>query len=102
MKRHNNWQEWGRKRAAEHQLQRSMDAIYSDINRLVEQMYERDPVWRFVSRPNPMPFHGGTEMRIPFQYTAVKPDPVDDKWERVELKFASTYSVEEDHKRSKR
>lgn len=68
MKRHKNWQEWGRKRAEFHQRQRLMNTIYADINEVVKHLYERDPIWKFVQNPGPCAFHSGSEMRIPLQF----------------------------------
>lgn len=67
MKRHKNWQEWGRKRAAQHQMNVLLAA---NVNAIYESLFEKDFAWQFAKKTNLQyrPFSSGSTMRIPIQF----------------------------------
>lgn len=67
MKRHKNWQEWGRRRALQHQTSR---AAMEFMNYSIAEFYRRAPIWDLLQSKHghKTPFFGGSEMRISVQY----------------------------------
>lgn len=67
MKRHKNWQEWGRRRAAQHQMARTITLLLDEI---CDSLFRRDPILNIFqsSHGQRAPFFSGSEMRIPLQF----------------------------------
>lgn len=74
MKRHKNWQEWGKRRAAQHQMARTINPL---LNEICDSFFRRDPILNLFqsNRGQRTPFFSGSEMRIPLQFQESKEAP---------------------------
>jgi hypothetical protein len=71
MKRHKNWQEWGKIRALQHGHRAVVfELVHKD---LLDLFYEPKPLWDLLREKNGKfrPFFGGSEMRVPLQYVKI-------------------------------
>lgn len=71
MKRHKNWQEWGRKRVAQHQAE---GVVFELVNKaILDAFYEPRPLWKDLQDKHGhlRPFFGGSEMRVPIQFEKI-------------------------------
>lgn len=74
MKRHKNWQEWGRRRALQHQNARIAAQM---MNYAFDPFFRRDPIWNWLQSKHGhhAPFLSGSAMKIPLQYQEPEEQP---------------------------
>lgn len=66
MKRHKNWQEWGKRRALQHVMSELSVRL---MNECIDEMFRKNPIWDLIKSKNSyLPFASGGTMRIPLQY----------------------------------
>jgi hypothetical protein len=93
MKRHYNWQEWGKRRALQHMMNRAVEEM--TIKGLTEEVLATtNPFSRLFGPREPFV---SREMRIPIQYKSAEPQCAHDSPNLVSIKYVQVPVVKEEH-----